>query len=135
MRIAQTLGRASDDPPNPAGVRRFRSETRWTLEVCPPRERPSGAALENTGVPPLPETVVHSRPRTEPLRHPTPLRTRPKLPDHALELLPQPLGIRTEPTDRQVRLNELPLHIRQLLSRHNKTIYRTRVASTTNPTD
>ncbi len=65
--------------------------------------------------------VVGGRPGAELRRHLPPLPARPEPPDHTLELLPQPLGVRAVLTDRQVRLDELPLRIRELSSRHPRT--------------
>lgn len=89
------------------------------------RDQALQEGFEDTGVPPLPEAVADRPPGTELLRHLPPLPADPEAPDHALELLPQPLGVRAVPTDRQVRLDEPPLRVRKLHSRH-KTIYRIR---------
>lgn len=82
------------------------------------RDQALQQGLEDTGVTPLPEAVVDSRPGTELLRHLPPLPARLGAPDHPLELLPQPLGIRAVLADRQIRLDELPFRTRRLPSRH-----------------
>lgn len=57
-----------------------------------------------------------TRRRTRPALPPLPARLEP--PDHALELLSQPLGVRAVLADRQVRIDELPFAVGQLHSRH-----------------
>lgn len=59
------------------------------------RDQPLQQGLEDSRVTPLAEAVVDGRPGTELSRHLPPLPARLELPDHALELLPQPLGVRT----------------------------------------
>lgn len=76
--------------------------------------------LEDPGVPPLPEAVVDGRPGAEIRRHLPPLPARLEPPDHALELLPQSLGVRAVLADRQVRLDELPCGIGQLYARRSR---------------
>lgn len=58
------------------------------------------------------------RPGAELPRHLPPLPAGLEPPDHALELLPQLLGVRAVPACRQVRIDELPILIRQLRLRH-----------------
>ncbi len=74
---------------------------------------------EHTGVPPHAEAPVNDGPRTEPGRYLPPLPTGTKPPDHTLELLPQPLRTRPVPTDRQIRLDELPLGMNEFPTHHN----------------
>jgi hypothetical protein len=57
------------------------------------RDQALQQGLEDAGVTPLPESVVDGRPGAELLRHLPPLPAGPEPPDHALELLPQPLGV------------------------------------------
>jgi hypothetical protein len=82
------------------------------------RDQALQQGLEDAGVTPLTEAVVDGRPGAELLRHLPPLPAGPEPPDHALDLLPQPLGVRAVPADGQVRPDELPFEIRQLHSRH-----------------
>ncbi|ABW12782.1 hypothetical protein Franean1_3380 [Parafrankia sp. EAN1pec] len=58
-----------------------------------------------------------------------------QLVDRALELPPQPLGVRAEPADRQVGLDELPLLVRQLHPRHAGRSTGSGPATRANPTD
>jgi hypothetical protein len=90
--------------------------------------------LEHAGVAPLPETIGHRRPGTEFLRHLPPLPAGPEPPDHALELLAQPLGVRAILADRQVRLDELPLHIGQLRTRHARRSTGSKISTRGEPT-
>jgi hypothetical protein len=74
---------------------------------------------EDTGIPPAPEAPIDGRPRPELVRHLTPLCAGPEPPDHPLELIPQPLGVRAVLTYRQERLDQFPLFVGELPARHD----------------
>src|SRR3954451_23656169 len=97
--------------------------------------RPSSRASKTPASRPCPEAVVHSGPGADLLRHLPPLPTGLEPPDHTLELLPEPLGVRAVLTDRQVRPDELPLRVRQLHTRHARRSTGPDPAARANPTD
>jgi len=74
--------------------------------------------LEDTGVAPLPETVVDGRPGTELGGHFPPLTARPKSPQHPSNCCRSRTGYGPYSPIRQVRLDELPFHVGQLRTCH-----------------
>lgn len=68
---------------------------------------------EDAGIPSDPEAAVDRRPRTE-LTWRLPPLAGAQPPDHPLELLPQPRGVRAVFTSRQERIDQLPLLVGEL---------------------